>query len=306
MKLFVKKINFFKTIMNKIKSYFLFSREHRSGIFLLFVIIILVQLGYFFFGNYFRAIEINKEDKAWLLVQNEIDSLKSIQATKKDTIYPFNPNYISDYKGYKLGMSIQEIDRLQAYRKKGKFVNSAKEFQQVTQVSNAFLVKVSPYFKFPDWVKNKGTATSEKFHKFLPKEKEKIIQKDINSATREDLIAVYGIGEKLADKILQEKEKFGSFVSMEQFQFIWGISPEALADIEKRFAVKTQTGLQKIAINDLSQKELAKFPYFNYSLAKEIIIYRTMNNRIKNVDDLTKIKGMPNEKIKIIALYLDF
>ena len=306
MKLFVKKINFFKTIMNKIKSYFLFSREHRSGIFLLFVIIILVQLGYFFFGNYFRATEINKEDKAWLLVQNEIDSLKSIQATKKDTIYPFNPNYITDYKGYKLGMSIQEIDRLQAYRKKGKFVNSAKEFQQVTQVSNALLVKDSPFFKFPDWVKNKGTATSEKFHKFLPKEKEKIIQKDINSATREDLIAVYGIGEKLADKILQEKEKFGSFVSMEQFQFIWGISPEALADIEKRFAVKTQTGLQKIAINDLSQKELAKFPYFNYSLAKEIIIYRTMNNRIKNVDDLTKIKGMPNEKIKIIALYLDF
>ena len=306
MKVFVKKINFFKTIMNKIKSYFLFSREHRSGIFLLFVIIILVQLGYFFFGNYFRATEINKEDKAWLLVQNEIDSLKSIQATKKDTIYPFNPNYITDYKGYKLGMSIQEIDRLQAYRKKGKFVNSAEEFQQVTLVSNAFLVKVSPFFKFPDWVKNKGTATSEKFHKFLPKEKEKIIQKDINSATREDLIAVYGIGEKLADKILQEKEKFGSFVSMEQFQFIWGISPEALADIEKRFAVKTQTGLQKIAINDLSQKELAKFPYFNYSLAKEIIIYRTMNNRIKNVDDLTKIKGMPNEKIKIIALYLDF
>ena len=38
--------------------------------------------------------------------------------------------------------------------------------------------------------------------------KEKIIQKDINIATREDLIAVYGIGEKLADKILLEKEKY--------------------------------------------------------------------------------------------------
>jgi DNA uptake protein ComE-like DNA-binding protein len=31
-----------------------------------------------------------------------------------------------------------------------------------------------------------------------------------------------------------------------------------------------------------------------------------MNNGIKNIDDLTKIKGMPNEKIKIIALYLNF
>ena len=241
-----------------------------------------------------------------MLVQNEIDSLKNIQATKKDTIYPFNPNYITDYKGYKLGMSVQEIDRLHAHRKKGKFVNSAKEFQEITQVSNVFLAKVSPYFKFPDWVINKGTTTSGKFHKFSPREKEKIIQKDINIATREDLIAVYGIGEKLADKILLEKEKLGSFVSMEQFQFMWGISPEALTDLEKRFVVKSQNGIKKIAINDLSQKELAKFPYFNYALAKEIVIYRTMNNGIKEIADLTKIKGMPNEKINIIALYLVF
>ena len=292
--------------MNKIKSYFLFSREHRSGIFLLFAIIILVQLAYVFFGDFFVSKKNIPEDKAWLLVQNEIDSLKNIQSTKKDTIYPFNPNYITDYKGYKLGMTIKEIDRLHAYRKQGKFVNSAKEFQQVTQVSNAFLSKISPYFKFPDRVVNKGTATSEKFHKFLPKEKEKIIQKDINVATREDLIAVYGIGEKLADKILQEKEKLGGFVSMEQFQFMWGISPEAISDLEKRFSVKSQNGIKKIPINDLSQKELAKFPYFNYALAKEIVIYRTMNSGIKNIDDLTKIKGMPNEKIKIIALYLEF
>ena len=240
------------------------------------------------------------------MVQNEIDSLKNIQSTKKDTIYPFNPNYITDYKGYKLGMTIQEIDRLHAFRKQGKFVNSVEEFQQVTKVSNAFLSKISPYFKFPDWVVNKGTSNSDKFHKFLSKEKEKIIQKDINAATREDLIAVYGIGEKLADKILQEKEKLGGFVSMEQFQFMWGISPEAISDLEKRFFVKSQNGIKKIAINDLSQKELAKFPYFNYALAKEIVIYRTMNSGIKNIDDLTKIKGMPNEKIKIIALYLEF
>ena len=284
----------------------MFSREHRSGIFLLFEIIIIIHLVYVFFGDYFVSKSNTSEDKAWLLVQNEIDSLKNIQSTKKDTIYPFNPNYITDYKGYKLGMSIQEIDRLHAYRKQGKFVNSAQDFQQVTQVSNVFLAKISPYFKFPDWVKNKGTATSEKFHKFLPKEKEKIIQKDINTATREDLIAVYGIGEKLADKILLEKEKLGGFVSMEQFQFMWGISPEAISDLEKRFSVKSQNGIKKIAINDLSQKELAKFPYFNYALAKEIVIYRTMNSGIKNIDDLTKIKGMPNEKIKIIALYLEF
>ena len=293
--------------MNKIKSYFLFSREHRSGIFLLFVIIVGIQFVYFLSKNYYSVSNNAPEDKAWLLVQNEIDSLKQKVATKKDTIYPFNPNFITDYKGYKLGMSIQEIDRLQAYREKGKFVNSAEEFQQITKVSNSFLAKISPYFKFPDWVKNKGNTPSfDKFHKFLPKEKEKIVQKDINTATRDDLIAVYGIGEKLADKILLEKEKLSEFVSIDQIEFIWGISPEAIADLQKRFFVKNTSSLKKIAINDLSQKELAKFPYFNYSLAKEIVIFRSMNSGIKNIDDLTKIKGMPNEKIKIIALYLEF
>ena len=292
--------------MNKIKSYFLFSREHRSGIFLLFGIIVIVQLSYFFFKNQLVSNENYTEDKAWLLVQNEIDSLKNIQATKKDTIYPFNPNYITDYKGYKLGMSVQEIDRLHAYRKKGKFVNSAKEFQEITQVSNVFLAKVSPYFKFPDWVTNKSATSYKKFQMYPSKEKVAIIQKDINAATKEDLIAVYGIGEKLAEKILIEKDKFGGFVSMEQFQFIWGISPEAIEDLQKRFFVKNTSSIIKVAINELSIKELAKFPYFNYALAKEIVIYRSMNNGIKEISDLTKIKGMPNEKIKIIALYLEF
>ena len=56
----------------------MFSREHRSGIFLLLILILFGQLSYFFLSeNLFQKKEI-KEDKAWLLVQNEIDSLKQI------------------------------------------------------------------------------------------------------------------------------------------------------------------------------------------------------------------------------------
>lgn len=284
----------------------MFSREHRSGILLLVFLIFSAQIIYFFVSDeLFQAKDI-KEDKAWLLVQNEIDSLKQIVSIKKDTIYPFNPNFITDYKGYKLGLTVAEIDRLHQFRKQNKYVNSAKEFQNVTKVSNEILNKIAPYFKFPDWVNNTSNSTNNKFKEFSQKEKTSIIQKEINFATREDLIAVFGIGEKLADKILSEKEKFGGFVSMEQFQYLWGISPEALQDLQKRFFVKNTSQIKKIAINDLSVKELATFPYFNYSLAREIVVYRTMNNEIKGIEDLTKIKGMPNDKIKIIALYLEF
>ena len=289
--------------MHKLKSYFIFSKSHRSGIVILLILMVLVQLFYYFISN---QKPLRSEATSWLLAQNEIDSLKQNRSFKKDTIYPFNPNFITDYKGYKLGMSVQEIDRLHQFRAQNKYVNSAVEFQKVTKVSSDLLQKISPYFKFPDWVTNKSATSYKKFQMYPSKEKVAIIQKDINAATKEDLIAVYGIGEKLADKILIEKDKFGGFVSLEQFQFIWGISPEAIEDLQKRFFVKNTSSILKVAINELSIKELAKFPYFNYALAKEIVIYRSMNNGIKEISDLTKIKGMPNEKIKIIALYLEF
>ncbi len=289
--------------MHKLKSYFIFSKSHRSGIVILLILMVLVQLFYYFISNQIPA---TSEDTSLLLAQNEIDSLKQNRSFKKDTIYPFNPNFITDYKGYKLGMSLPEIDRLHQYRAQNKYVNSAVEFQKVTKVSSDLLQKISRYFKFPDWVTNKSATSYKKFQTYPSKEKVAVVQKDINAATKEDLIAVYGIGEKLADKILIEKEKFGGFVSMEQFQFIWGISPEAIEDLQKRFFVKNTSSILKVAINELSIKELAKFPYFNYALAKEIVIYRSMNNGIKEISDLTKIKGMPNEKIKIIALYLEF
>jgi DNA uptake protein ComE-like DNA-binding protein len=287
-------------------SYFQFSKSQRKGIFIFLSCAVVFQVLYFWIDFKPETKIKSVQEKQWLSTISKSDPNVAYSKKKQYVMKPFNPNFISDYKGYKLGMSVQEIDRLLEFRKQNKFVNSPEEFQKVTGISDSLLKTIVSYFKFPDWVINKGKASSGKFHKFLPREKEKIIQKDINIATREDLIAVYGIGEKLADKILLEKEKLGSFVSMEQFQFIWGISPEALTDLEKRFVVKSQNGIKKIAINDLSQKELAKFPYFNYALAKEIVIYRTMNNGIKEIADLTKIKGMPNEKINIIALYLDF
>jgi len=289
--------------MQQLKSFFVFSKSHRSGIVLLVALIGLTQLGYLLLS--IQNVP-EREDKRWLQVQNEIDSLKFNVTAHKDTLYPFNPNFISDYKGYKLGLTIAEIDRLHHFRAQNKFVNSAAEFQQVTQVSDTKLQALSPYFKFPEWVSRKKENRSSAFHSFSSKPTQAVVRKDINLATKDDLIAVYGIGEKLADKILIEKEKLGGFVSLEQFQFMWGIRPEALEDIEKRFFVSNNPSVKKIAINEMSMKELAQFPYFNYALAKEIVVYRTMNNGINEIADLTKIKGMPNEKIKIIALYLEF
>lgn len=86
---------------------------------------------------------------------------------------------------------------------------------------------------------------------------------------------------------------------------IWGLSPEVIENLNKSFHVSSTNSIKKININSASTKELSQFPFFRYNLAKEIVTYRTMNGDIK-IEDLTKIKGFPVEKLKIIALYLEF
>ncbi|WP_445455402.1 ComEA family DNA-binding protein [Flavobacterium sp. HNIBRBA15423] len=291
--------------MKEFKSYFLFSREHRSGIFLLILLICIIQIVYYVLkaNNFFNSTNL-LQDKEWLLVQNKIDSIKKNNTKIEYKPKSFNPNFITDYKGYMLGMSVEEIDRLHQYRELGKFVNSPKEFQQITHVSDELLNKMEPLFKFPDWVNSKKSYKA--FESFSKKTTEKIIPIDLNSATKEDLMKVYGIGDKISDIILKEREKFGTFVAVEQLEFVWGISPEVLQECKLRFFVQPTQSVKKININTASTKELVKFPYFNYVFAKEIVTYRSMNGILSSIEDLAKINNCPLEKLKIIALYLEF
>jgi len=288
-----------------LKSHFIFSKSQRIGIFLLLLLVIGFQLIVFFVD--FSKIEIeNPEEQKWLTIETEIDSLKQEQLNYVPKIYPFNPNFITDFKGYKLGMSTAEIDRLLAFRKTNKYVNSAQEFQAVTKISDSLLKVIAPYFKFPEWVTNKKSNNYFAYDKKDFNKKEKIVQIDINQATAEDLIKVYGIGPALSERILKEKVKFGSFVSMEQLKDVWGLSPEVIENLNKYFKISAVPNVKQIKINDASIKELMQFPYFKYVLAKEIVTFRSMNGEIKNIEDLSKINGFPVDKVKIIALYLEF
>lgn len=290
------------------QSFLHFSKSQRKGLLALFVIIVGIQIASSTL-DFTPKSKPTSEEQQWLSVQKEIDSLKSEKPKAVYQMYPFNPNFITDAKGYKLGMTLAQIDRLLAYRKQGKFANSAQEFQKVTGISDSLLNAISPYFKFPDWVnKPKAGDYQNSFKKsnwkeFPKKEKMKVL--DINQATKEDLMKVYGIGDAISDRILKQRELLGAFVSMEQMDDVWGLSPEVVVKLNQDFKIANPPKPNKININNASIKELGQFPYFRYPISKNIVTYRSMNGDVK-IEDLSKIKGFPVDKIKIIALYLEF
>jgi DNA uptake protein ComE-like DNA-binding protein len=289
---------------SSLKQFLNFDASQRKGIFGLFLLIIIMQMVLVFI-DFSKLEKETPEKQQWLALQPKIDSLKSINQTQTPRIYSFNPNYITDFKGYQLGMKPAEIDRLQAFRKTNKFINSAQEFQAVTKISDSLLTKISPLFKFPDWVNNKFNNYNNNSYKKFP-EKEKLVIKDINLATKEDLMKVTGIGVAISDRIISEKNKFGGFVNMMQINDIYGLSPELIEKINQSFKIFNQPNIKKMNINNADLNELKSFPYFKNGLAKKIIIFRSMNGDFKNSEDLIKIKDFPADNVKIIALYLEF
>ena len=289
--------------MKNLKSHFVFSQKQRNGIFLLVILILVFQCFYVFVS--FSSEDISVDSKEIQLFQNEIDSLKLVEIEKsKPKIYPFNPNFITDYKGYTLGMTSEEINRLLKFRAQDQWINSAKQFQQVTNVSDSVFNKISPYFKFPDWVTNpKPIQQYTKSYKTTsPKsEAEKI---DLNTATSIQLQKVYGIGEAFAERIIKYRTKQNGFVSIVELDEIYGLKPETITELKKSFSLKTPKKINRLDINLATKAELVTIRFIDYEIAHNIIEYRTLHEGFKSLDELTKVKDFPVKKIEIIKLYL--
>ena len=248
------------------RSHFKFSKGQRSGIFLLLILIVACQCLYFFVDLPAKEFAINQIELNQF--RAEVDSLKRVQIEKnKPKLYPFNPNYITDYKGYTLGMSNEEIDRLLAFRKQNQWINSVQDFQKVTQVSDSLLATISPLFKFPDWVTNPKPKQNFSYsNSNAPKSFDQ--KSDLNTATAQQLQKVNGIGKALSDRIVKFRNKFsGGFISDIQLQDVYGLSPEVIERITNQFTVKTPRTIQKINLNTATIEELVAIQHIDYEIA---------------------------------------
>mgnify|MGYP000072943250 FL=1 len=289
-------------MMEKIKSHFVFNRSQRNGILLLvFFISGYLVINYYVDFSKENLLDINSKEV--IAIQKELDSLRTIDiAFKKPKVFPFNPNFLTDFKGYTLGMSTEEIDRLLAFRKENKWINSVEDFKKVTKVSDSLLNKISPYFKFPDWVTN--PKLKNKYVKKRFKEKKFTQKIDLNLATQGQLEGVNGIGKAFSKRIIEYRNKLGGFTNDIQLYQVYGLDFQVANSILKEFTVKTPKEIIKMNLNSISASDIATIPSISFDLAKRIWEFRILNEGIKSFSELENIEGLTKRKLQGIQLYL--
>ncbi|NBC58693.1 MAG: hypothetical protein GVY05_10485 [Bacteroidetes bacterium] len=286
------------------KPHSVLTKSQQNGVFLLVGVIVVCLLGLAYYNYKYPKYNQN-QIYIDSITQLKIDSLKLLKAKQARSyqykIYPFNPNFLKEGKAYRMGLSAEEHDRLMAFRAKGQWINSAEDFQEVTKVSDEVLNKISPYFKFPDWVVAQQQAkTREKPKTVLSYEQ----KKDLNSVTAEDLEKISGVGKVLSKRIIAYRNKIGKFRSDIQLKDVWGLKHDVIDKITDKMTVKSNYEQPKIDINQASLIELSEIPYFDYELARQIFQLIKVKQGIKSFKELSKLQQFPTSKIDRIKLYL--
>ena len=292
--------------MKIFKSHFWYTKNQRNGILFLLIIIIFLQL-ILHFKNFDSQQLVDLSQPKITFYKKQLDSLKKKSSKKKKfKIYPFNPNYISDYKGYQLGMNVDEIDRLLAHREQRLYVNSAKEFQTITKISDSLLQKISPFFKFPEWVQKKNNNKNNQ-QRYIPNSRinvSEITTVDINKATLKDFTAIEGVDEYLSERIIKYRSKLQGFSFKEQLFEVWGLDELMANKILSTFSIKNKPIIKKVNINTASFKEVLSNPYIDYKLCIQIFDYKDEVAELQSISEIKNIEGFPIKKYNRIVLYL--
>ncbi len=278
-------------LMALIRAFFGLSRRETRGFLILLPLLVLSL----FITPSYRWWKANQK-RDFTKENQELDSLLTHWKweEKKDSVdeieiqlFTFNPNTATKEDLLNLGFPSNLANRIDNYRSKnGRFIIKS-DLIKIYGMDTALYTRLYPFIDLPV---EKPIKT---FESKTPKEnkpttvsKEKF---DLNLADTTQLVRIYGIGSKLSQRIIKYRNALGGFVSMGQLGEVYGLDTTVVAELNKKAFVSPDFSPNQLAINSVTEKELAIHPYISNKLAKAITAYRFQHGNFTSLEDLTKI-----------------
>ncbi len=297
------------------KEYFTFSKKERIAVIILFCLI-----AAFLAAPYFLEKEKQKpiidtalQEQLIKLQQNNTDSVSNNKVEIKNDsssinkvdFFVFDPNTIDAEGWKKLGLNDRLIATILNYRNKGGKFRTAEDIRKIWGLKKEDADRLIPFVQIQSTTDNYNNYTNNyNYSKNKSSSQKKITTPiDINIATAEELMQLPGMNHSLPFRIINYREKLGSFVNLQQIKTAYGMTDSIYQLINPYLKIDLNT-IKKININTASEYELSLNPNISRDIAKAIIIYRNQHGNYQKLEDLKKIVFINEEMFQKIVPYL--
>jgi len=302
-----------------VRDYFGFSRSQVNAFLVLLPLLLMVVFAPTVWKNYVLPRPYNDaKDRALLdslveiweagVEQNVEQKNNGRDVTVTPALFAFDPNTATVTQWRALGLSAASSTRIAHYREKGGKFRVKSDLLKIYGIDSAFYVRVFAYIDLPEKMTGSqgekktwnGDRQAYKENRF----ERDIARFDINLADTAQLKTVYGIGEKLSQRILRFREALGGFVQLEQLKEIYGLDSAVVGRLKTKCFVQPDFQPERIDINTADEKRLAAHPYLKNGMARIIVAYRFQHGKFVALSDLRKIQGLDPKIIDKIEPYL--
>jgi competence protein ComEA len=291
-----------------IKSFLNFSKKELNGILILNVLIFIVlasPFAYKLFSNSpkynFKPFKIDAQNlkKSLPVLTENMEKL----SLKKNNLFYFDPNLISDQDWEKLGLSSKQIKVIRNYVKNGGKFYQKDDLKRIYSISESHYLMLEPFIQIAH---SKSADPNNKFIKSnRPVSSIQIPVIELNTADSITLLKVRGIGPAFASRIIRFRNRIGGFYQVDQLREVYGIDSIKFSQIQDQLKVNSAL-IQKINVNKVTFEQLKSQPYLTYKQINAIIQYRHQHGNFNEINDLKKIVVLNEEIIRKIEPYIEF
>lgn len=231
----------------------------------------------------------------------------SYPGNSKGELFYFDPNTLSREGWLRLGLREKTVSTIQNYLSKGGQFKKPEDLQKIYGLFPDEYERIAPYIRIstdeatskPGNLYEDGSAESKSVKTYTPR----YSVVDINLADTTALIALPGIGSKLAVRIINFRDKLGGFYSVSQVAETFGLPDSTFQKVKQNLKLGTSS-IRKININTATVDELKAHPYLRWAIANPIVAYRKEHGPFLKIDDIKKVMIVTDEVYNKIIPYL--
>lgn len=217
------------------------------------------------------------------------------------TLFPFDPNTLSEDSLSLLGLPSRAVKTLVNYRSKGGQFRSPEDLGKLYGLESEDKERLLPWVRIVPRPseEEQGAAKSATAQADVAP-----TSVDVNKDGPEAWQALPGIGPAYARRICGFREKLGGFSSIAQIKETYGLPDSTFQQI--RPLLKHSAVFRKVSINTADAASLQRHPYLGWKEANAIVAYRSQHGPFQSGKDVEKVLALPLETKQKMAPYWDF